>query len=102
MFAEGASLVERYALAKAAGFKAVETGFPLGFSIDQVREAKTQAGVEQVLINIKTGIHESFFTFSPIILSSFSYLSFLLNKWLIVFLACVLWAIEQWLTQLFE
>ncbi|XP_050672423.1 putative hydroxypyruvate isomerase isoform X4 [Leptidea sinapis] len=55
MFTEGATVLERYALAKDAGFKAVETGFPLGFSIDQVKKAKENAGVEQVLINLKTG-----------------------------------------------
>lgn len=55
MFPEGATVIERYALARAAGFKAVETSFPVGLSIEQVREAKMQAGIEQVLINLKTG-----------------------------------------------
>ncbi|XP_023952449.2 putative hydroxypyruvate isomerase [Bicyclus anynana] len=55
MFTESASILERYALAKDAGFKAVETGFPLGYSIEQVKHAKEAAGVEQVLINLKTG-----------------------------------------------
>ncbi|XP_018569183.1 putative hydroxypyruvate isomerase isoform X2 [Anoplophora glabripennis] len=48
-------LLERYKLAKDAGFKAVETGFPLGLSKDQVVIAKNAAGVQQILINIYTG-----------------------------------------------
>lgn len=55
MFAEASSVLERYALAKAAGFKAIESGFPLGFTLEQVKEAKESAGIEQVLINLKTG-----------------------------------------------
>lgn len=55
MFAEAASILERYALAKEAGFKAVESGFPFGFSVEQVKQAKENAGVEQIAINIKTG-----------------------------------------------
>ncbi|XP_063380979.1 putative hydroxypyruvate isomerase [Cydia fagiglandana] len=55
MFTEASSVLERYALAKDAGFKAVETGFPLGHTVDQVKQAKEKAGVEQVLINLKTG-----------------------------------------------
>ena len=49
-------MLERYALAKDAGFKAVESGFPLGFTLEQVKDAKEKAGVEQVLINLKTGL----------------------------------------------
>lgn len=48
-------LLERYVSAKQAGFQAVETGFPLGFSKQQVVDAKNAAGIEQVLINILTG-----------------------------------------------
>lgn len=48
-------LLERYKLAKNAGFKAVETGFPLGLTKQQVVEAKNAAGIQQVLINIYTG-----------------------------------------------
>ncbi|XP_075984403.1 hydroxypyruvate isomerase-like protein Gip [Anticarsia gemmatalis] len=55
MFTEASSILERYALAKEAGFKAVETGFPLGCSIEQVKDAREKAGIEQVLINLKTG-----------------------------------------------
>ncbi|XP_033216452.1 putative hydroxypyruvate isomerase [Belonocnema kinseyi] len=55
MFLESPTIIGRYQLAKDAGFKAVESGFPLGFSIEQVVEAKTKAGVDQVLINLFTG-----------------------------------------------
>ncbi|XP_035452835.2 putative hydroxypyruvate isomerase [Spodoptera frugiperda] len=55
MFTEASSMLERYALAKDAGFKAVESGFPWGLTVEQVKDAKEKAGVEQVLINLKTG-----------------------------------------------
>lgn len=55
MFTESSSILERYALAKDAGFKAVETGFPWGYTLEQVKQAKETAGVQQVLINLKTG-----------------------------------------------
>lgn len=55
MFTEASSILERYALAKDAGFKAVESGFPFGCSLDQVLKAKNEAGLDQVLINICTG-----------------------------------------------
>ncbi|XP_047537455.1 putative hydroxypyruvate isomerase [Vanessa atalanta] len=55
MFTESSSILERYALAKDAGFRAVESGFPLGYSLEQVKQAKEMAGIEQVLINLKTG-----------------------------------------------
>ncbi|XP_043249394.1 putative hydroxypyruvate isomerase [Colletes gigas] len=55
MFLESPSIIERYQLAKEAGFKAVESGFPFGFTIKDVSEAKKNAGVEQILINVFTG-----------------------------------------------
>lgn len=55
MFTEGKTILERYALAKEAGFKAVETGFPFGHTMDEVRRAKDMAGLQQVLINLRTG-----------------------------------------------
>ncbi|XP_057651332.1 putative hydroxypyruvate isomerase [Diorhabda carinulata] len=48
-------LKERYQLAKNAGFKAVETGFPFGLEMQEVVAAKNTAGIEQILINIYTG-----------------------------------------------
>lgn len=55
MFAEASSILERYALARDAGFKAVESGFPIGCTLEQVKQAKENAGIEQVCINLKTG-----------------------------------------------
>lgn len=54
-------LLERYKLAKEAGFKAVETGFPFGFTKNQVTEAKNSSGLQQVLINVYTGAYVIFF-----------------------------------------
>lgn len=56
--AEAPTILERYALAKDAGFKAVETGFPVGHTLEQVKMAKESAGIEQVLINLKTGTYK--------------------------------------------
>lgn len=55
MFAESTTIVGRYQLAKQAGFKAVESGFPFGFSVHQVAEARKNADVDQILINVFTG-----------------------------------------------
>lgn len=55
MFGENPTITERYLLAKQAGFKAVESGFPVGFSAQEVADAKRKAGVKQVLINVFTG-----------------------------------------------
>ncbi|KAF3429953.1 hypothetical protein E2986_01235 [Frieseomelitta varia] len=55
MFMEAPSIIERYKLAKEAGFKAVESGFPFGISIKDISEAKKNACVEQILINVFTG-----------------------------------------------
>lgn len=54
MFTEAAFL-ERYKLAKQAGFSCVETGFPYGFTLEQVLKAKNDAQIDQVLINTFTG-----------------------------------------------
>ncbi|XP_063910015.1 putative hydroxypyruvate isomerase [Zophobas morio] len=54
MFTEQPFL-DRYKLAKEAGFKAVETGFPFTFTEKQVSDAKDSAGVQQILINTYTG-----------------------------------------------
>lgn len=55
MFQESSSLLERYELAKKAGFKGVEVGFPYDFTSDQVVDAKKKSGLEQVLINVYPG-----------------------------------------------
>lgn len=56
MFTEAPNIIDRYQLAKQAGFKAVESGFPFGFSVQQVAAAKKKADVDQILLNIYTGI----------------------------------------------
>ena len=55
MFQETASLLERYGLAKDAGFRAVECAFPYDYEIEKVVEAKKNAKVEQILINAYVG-----------------------------------------------
>lgn len=55
MFTETPAIIERYKLAKEAGFKAVESGFPFGYSIKDVSEARKKADIEQILINVYTG-----------------------------------------------
>lgn len=55
MFLECPSLLERYSLAKKAGFRAVEVGFPYTHSIEELKKAKEDAGLEQVLINVYVG-----------------------------------------------
>lgn len=55
MFQETSSLLERYTLAKNAGFKAVECAFPYDYTIEEVVKAKNEADVEQVLINVYPG-----------------------------------------------
>jgi hydroxypyruvate isomerase len=57
MFQETASLLERYRLAKDAGFRAVECAFPYVHSIEEVVAAQKNANVEQILINVFVGKH---------------------------------------------
>ncbi|XP_034948764.1 putative hydroxypyruvate isomerase isoform X2 [Chelonus insularis] len=42
-------------ITKDAGFHTVESGFPFGYTIQQVQKAKEDAGIQQVLINVFTG-----------------------------------------------
>lgn len=63
--------LEKYRLAKDAGFKAVETGFPLGPTKQQVVDAKNAAGIQQVLINIYTG------EYNMVILVNYVHFSFI-------------------------
>lgn len=53
---ETSMILERYALAREAGFKAVESGFPFGHTLEEVKLAKANSGLEQILINLCTGI----------------------------------------------
>lgn len=55
MFQESTSLLERYNLAKKAGFRAVECAFPYEYSLEDVKKAKENAGVDQILINVFVG-----------------------------------------------
>ncbi|XP_076642986.1 hydroxypyruvate isomerase-like protein Gip [Halictus rubicundus] len=55
MFMEAPSIKERYKLAKDAGFKAVESGFPFNFPVKDILDAKRSTGIEQILINVYTG-----------------------------------------------
>lgn len=64
MFTEVPNIIDRYQLAKQAGFKAVESGFPFGFSIQQVATAKKEANVNQVLLNVFTGTLCSYYIFT--------------------------------------
>ncbi|XP_037074784.1 putative hydroxypyruvate isomerase [Pollicipes pollicipes] len=56
MFKESGDLTLRYAAAKRAGFAAVESAFPVGYSVDQIKDAQESAGVQQVLLNAHPGI----------------------------------------------
>lgn len=56
LFTENSTgLLNKYQLAKAAGFKGVEGGYPENISIDDVVKIKNETGLEQVLLNIKLG-----------------------------------------------
>ena len=55
LFTEAASLESRYALAKYAGFKAVECMFPYDVPLDKLVAAKKSSGLTHVLINSYPG-----------------------------------------------
>jgi 2-dehydrotetronate isomerase len=54
MFTE-VPFLERFAAARRAGFRAVEFQRPYAWSIDDVRRAQNEAGVECVLMNVPSG-----------------------------------------------
>lgn len=57
MFTESADYLERYRLAKAAGFAAVEGVFPPDHvSVADLVKVREETGLEQILINIALGI----------------------------------------------
>lgn len=56
MFAEAGNLLERYALAKKAGFRGVECAFPTGFAFNEIVAAKSEANIVQVLLNTCNGM----------------------------------------------
>lgn len=55
MFKEAGDIPLRYAAAKKAGFSAVESGFPVGFTVDEIKKAQESSGIQQVLLNIYPG-----------------------------------------------
>jgi len=55
MFTECDNLLERYKLAETAGFKNVECAFPYDHSIEAVVEAKKNANVNHILLNVYPG-----------------------------------------------
>ena len=52
---ETSDLLERYRLAKNAGFKAVEVAFPYDIPKELLKEVKERTGLEQVLLNTFPG-----------------------------------------------
>lgn len=56
MFAESGNLLERYQLAKRAGFRAVECAYPSGFTFEEIVTAKREADIAQVLLNTCNGV----------------------------------------------
>lgn len=54
-FQEASSILERYRLAKMAGFKGVECAFPVGVSLDELKSVQQETGLKQVLMNIDIG-----------------------------------------------
>lgn len=58
---------ERYQLAHNAGFKAVESAFPLGITKEELVKCKTMANVEQVLINTYTDMSKGEFGYAAIV-----------------------------------
>ncbi|VVC33292.1 Hydroxypyruvate isomerase-like,Xylose isomerase-like, TIM barrel domain [Cinara cedri] len=55
MYQETSSLLERYSLAAKSGFSSVECAFPYSDSLDKLVQAKTDANVQQILINVPRG-----------------------------------------------
>jgi len=49
------SMLERFRLAKAAGFRAVENSFPMDVSVDEAVRIQKETGLEVAMINISTG-----------------------------------------------
>ncbi|XP_013186119.2 putative hydroxypyruvate isomerase [Amyelois transitella] len=55
MFPKESTMAERYALAKEVGFKAVESRFPMGHTVSEVKQIKENSGLQLVMLNLKTG-----------------------------------------------
>lgn len=52
----GANMLERFRLAKLAGFKAVENGFPHDVSVQDAVAVQKETGLEVALLNICLGM----------------------------------------------
>lgn len=48
-------MLERYRLARKAGFRAVENTFPLDVSVAEAKAVQQETGLEVVLLNICVG-----------------------------------------------
>lgn len=51
----GAHILDRFRLAKQAGFKAVENGFPASVSVAEAVAVQKETGLEVALLNICLG-----------------------------------------------
>lgn len=72
MYQEANCLLERYSLAAKSGFTSVECAFPYSYSLEKVVQAKTDANVQQILINAPRGeAHELGFAAIPNMEDSF-------------------------------
>lgn len=66
MYQEANCLLERYSLAANSGFSSVECAFPYSDTLEKVVKAKTDANVQQILINAPKGeAHELGFAAIP-------------------------------------
>lgn len=66
MYQEANHLLERYSLAAKSGFSSVECAFPYSDSLEKVVQAKSNANVQQILINAPRGeAHELGFAAIP-------------------------------------
>lgn len=54
-FQEAPSILERYRLAKEAGFKGVESAFPQDVPLEELVAVHQETGLKQVLLNIDLG-----------------------------------------------
>lgn len=55
LFKEAGPILSRYKAAASAGFKYVESDFPVGFTPEEVGQAVAEGGLQQVLINCFQG-----------------------------------------------
>lgn len=59
LFAEsGATMLQRFRLARQAGFRAIETGFGADVSVEEATEVQRETGLEVALLNISLGMKQ--------------------------------------------